>query len=49
MINKKKSPHIQAAYIAQKTGLKYEDADLICGIAENIQKNNNQDKEEGKL
>ena len=46
----KKSQHTQAAYIAQKTGLKYEDAGLICQIAEGIQKNkNNQDeKEEGE-
>jgi len=34
----KKSQNIQAADIAQKTGLKYEDAGLICEIAGNIEK-----------
>ena len=38
-LNKKNiSQNIQAADIAQKTGLKYEDAGLICEIAGNIEK-----------
>jgi len=34
----KKSQNIQAAHIAQKAGLKYTDAELICQIAGNIEK-----------
>ena len=45
--NKKKSQHTQAAHIAQKTGLTYKDAGLICEIANGIQKNN-QDEDGGE-
>ena len=39
MINKKNiSQNIQAADIAQKTGLTHKDAVLICEIAGNIEK-----------
>jgi len=44
----KKSQNIQAADIAQKSGLKYGDAGLICEIAEGIQKHNQDEKEEGE-
>ena len=46
-VNKKISQNIQAAHIASKAGLKYEDAGLICEIANGIQKNN-QDEDGGE-
>ncbi len=46
IFNKKNiSQNIQAADIAQKTGLGYEDAGLICEIAVNIEKFRNGGRE----
>ncbi len=45
MINKKNmSQNIQAADIAQKAGFQYGDAELICRIADSIQKTQNYDQ-----
>ena len=45
-LNKKNiSQNIQVADIAQKAGLKYEDAGLICEIAGNIEKFRNGGRE----